>query len=249
MRLIRTLFSLLIFVFILGCSSIRHHTMPDDVNLLSGAGAIAVAEDKGKNKSTNQYETIDVASLLQRYGLDTINDVDKKTADEGYKYRRNEVQDHLIAASNQRCDIYIRTLVASKAQAKMGWNGLATFLTGAATVVTPMSAARLLSAGATVSLGVLNAYDEAYLDKLTVQLISAGIKKQRLAALVNIQNFRNESLVIYPVNRAIADALSYHGMCNILTGLEAASTATDGLSVKDLAKKNETLSPLNGRNK
>jgi hypothetical protein len=41
----------------------------------------------------------------------------------------------------------------------------------------------------------------------------------------------------YPVNRAIADALSYHAACNIVTGLEAAANATNAADAVKVAGK------------
>jgi hypothetical protein len=41
----------------------------------------------------------------------------------------------------------------------------------------------------------------------------------------------------YPVNRAIADALSYHAACNIVSGLEAAASATNAADAMKVAGK------------
>ena len=70
---------------------------------------------------------------------------------------------------------------------------------------------------------VLLLYDS---DNGAVQLISAGITKQREGILTQINNKSNLDLVAYPVNRAVADALQYHAACNIISGLETAAIAT-----------------------
>jgi hypothetical protein len=117
----------------------------------------------------------------------------------------------------------------------MGWGGLATFLSGAASVATPASAAKALAAGSTVSNAFLSLYNEAYFNNLTMNVISAGISKQREGILANITSQRDDALSKYPVNRAIADALAYHSACNIISGLEAAAAATKNAAAKDIA--------------
>lgn len=146
------------------------------------------------------------------------------------------MQDRLIAASNQRCATYLRELTSSKSQTQMAWGGLATLLSGAAAVTSPVAVAKALAAGSTVSSGILSKYNEAYFSNLTLQVISTGIAKQREAVLVNIQAQRKSSLVEYPVNRAIADALTYHATCNVVTGLETAAAATKNAQAKEVAK-------------
>lgn len=208
------------------CSTVRHYTTPDEENLLSGAGSIMVSKASGK---AADFELIDIDQLLKTYGLDDPQTVaaDQSAKPDEFKYRRNDLQDRLIAASNQRCGTYLRVLTSSKSQTQMGWGGLATFLSGAASVATPASAAKALAAGSTVSNAFLSLYNEAYFNNLTINVISTGITKQREGLLAHITKERAKSLSDYPVNRAIADALVYHSACNIITGLEAAAAATN----------------------
>lgn len=245
MRASKLAVATLALVSISGCSAFRSYTMPDEENLLSGAGSIVVkspgTDQPGRAES---FELINIDQLLATYGLDDIATVSGNTNHEGIKYRRNDLQDRLIAASNQRCATYLRMLTASKAQTQMGWGGLATLLSGAAAVTTPAAAAKVLAAGSTVSSGLLSQFNEAYFNNLTVQVISTGITKQREAALVNIQSQRNASLVNYPVNRAVADALNYHAICNLVTGLETAAAATKNATAADLARTS-ALVPAN----
>ena len=221
-----------------GCSTVRHYTMPDEDNLLSGAGSLMVNKSSGK---AEKFEQIDIDELLKQYGLqDPVSvsaDQSVKTAE--FQYRRNDLQDRIIAASNQRCGTFLRVLVSSKSQTHMGWGGFATLLSGAASVVTPASAARALAAGSTVSNTYLSLYNEAYFNNLTVNVISAGISKQREGLLQYMTEERKKSLSNYPVNRAIADALTYHSACNIITGLEAAATATKSSTTANIAPKNQ----------
>lgn len=232
------LLALMACIVLTGCSSIRRVTMPDEENLLSGAGSVIVGPKKGE---ASEFEQIDIDKLLTNYGFKEpksdayINDPTASQAQ--LKYRRNDLQDRIIAASNQRCGAYLRVLVSSKSQTQMGWGGLATLLSGAATVTTPAAAAKVLSAGSTISNSYLSLYNEAYFNSLSINVISAGIAKHREGLLQYMGGERSKEMNEYPVNRAIADALSYHAACNIVTGLEAAANATNAADAVKVAGK------------
>lgn len=217
------------------CSTIREYTMPAEENLMSGAGSIMVKKPaNGAPSSASGYELIDIDELLKSYGLNEPGTVATKIAEgeKGYEYRRNDLQDRLLAASNQRCGDYLRILTSSNAQTQMTWGGLATLLSGAASVTSPASVAKALAAGSTVSNGVLSMYNEAYFSNLTINVISTGISKRREGILQQLTELRKNTMVDYPVNRAIADALTYHSACNIISGLETAASATNNTNQK-----------------
>lgn len=225
---LKTITSFSLLLSLCACANIRNYTMPDENNLLSGAGSMLV-DEKGKAAG---FEQMDLKHLLEDYGFsEVVKGKWQLENDPKYQYQRNELQDHIIAASNQRCSAYLRTLVASKETSTMGWGGFATLLSGAASVVSPASVAKALAAGSTVSSGILNLYNEAYFNSLAINAISAGITRQRQAILEDLTNKRSmASLTEYPVNRAVSDALSYHASCNIISGLETAVSATQAAS-------------------
>jgi uncharacterized protein YceK len=231
---------LLNFILLTGCGSIRRATMPDEENLLSGAGSVMVGSTKGE---ASEFEQIDMDKLLTKYGfLDPTSGEfvsDAKVPQGQLQYRRNDLQDRIIAASNQRCAAYLRVLISSKAQTQMGWGGLATLLSGAATVTSPVAAAKVLSAGSTISNSYVSLYNEAYFNSLSINVISAGIAKHREGLLQFMNSERKKEMKDYPVNRAIADALSYHAACNIVSGLEAAAAATNAADAVKVAGKPE----------
>ncbi|WP_337880093.1 hypothetical protein [Rheinheimera sp.] len=218
--------SLLLVSLLSACSTMRQYTMPEEANLLSGSGSLLVSEDKAE-----AYETIDINTLLSDYGFSDIPQLaNTDLGSDKLKYQRNELQDRVIAASNQKCGMYLRVLTSSKAQTQLGWGGLATLLSGAAAVVTPATTAKALAAGSTVSNGILSQYNEAYFNNLAINVISSGITSQREGILQQINSKRQQSLVEYPVNRAIADAVQYHAVCNIISGLETAAVATRNMN-------------------
>lgn len=203
-----------------GCGTIRQTTMPPEDDLLSGAGSIIQTDH-----NATAFEQIDIATLLKTYGLDSIKDISEDITGSRFIYLRNDMQDRILAASNQRCGYYLRKLVAAKSQTKMAWGGLALLLSGAASVTSPASAAKLLAAGSSVATGVNTLYDEAYFNNLALNVIAGGISKQREGLLLQMTELRKKNMSEYPVNRAVADAISYHSACNMVTGLEAAANA------------------------
>lgn len=226
----------LIICTLTGCAKARKYTMPDEDNLLSGSGSILVLDEKAA-----MYETIDVTKLLDSYGFTSFPEVAKlDLKGNQLKYQRNELQDRIIAASNQRCGMYLRMLASSKAESQLTWSGLAVFLSGAASVVTPVNTAKALSAGSTVSNGILAQYNEAYFNNLAINVISSGITSQREGILLQINQKKKDDLIDYPVNRAIADAVQYHSVCNIISGLETAAVATRSLNAKNPPENSST---------
>lgn len=229
MKAITLLTCSLTLVFLTGCSYIRNITAPEDKNLLSGSGSIMKSKKQGESvNSTEGFEEIDLQELLKEYGLDNPADIAKKQTNalEDYKYRRNDLQERLISASNQRCGAYIRTIISSKSQTQTAWTSLASLFSGAAAVVPHVQTAKALAAGSTVSTGVLSTYNEAYFNNLAINTISAGISKKREGILASISTSQKKPLTEYSVNAAVSDAISYHAACNIVSGMEAASQAT-----------------------
>lgn len=220
-----------------GCAAVRKVTAPDDENLLSGAGSIVSASRDSRAATTEAFEQLDLDVLLRQYGLHDPAAVatGSASAPEHYKYLRNDLQERLINASNQRCASYVRMLVTSKAQTQMGWTSLATLLSGAASVIAHPVTAQAFAAGSTVSTGLLSTYNEAYFSNLTVTVISAGIAKRRESILASISGYKTKTLGQYPVQAAIADALVYHGACNVVAGMESAARATNEANPKTFA--------------
>jgi len=234
----RIIICILTLAITTGCSSIRKLTMPDDENLLSGAGSIVKETTAdSKNSSTESFEEINLDKLLKKYGLENPSVVAAKQEDSSgeYKYRRNDLQERIISASNQRCSTYIRTLISSKSQTQTAWTSLSLLLSGAASVTGPAATAKALAAGSTVSTGVLSTYNEAYFNNLTVNVIISGISKQRESILEKISKYQTKSLGLYSVNAAISDAITYHAACNVVIGMETAAQATNNADNADIS--------------
>ncbi len=224
--------ALMSLVLMGGCSAIGNALYPDDANSLSGAGTIVVATSDGTTSKSTQsgMEEIDLAKLLALYGLDDPKKVAQDIGADGnkasLKFRRNDLQNRIIAASNQRCETYVRALIDSRAQTQTNWTSMTALLSGAATVVTPASLAKVFAAGATASTGIVGAYNQAYFNNLTINVITAGIDKQRTAVFQNIVTNQAKEMTDYTIQAAVADAVAYHAACNIVAGMTTASQAT-----------------------
>ena len=202
-----------------------------DGDNLIGSGPIIASKvgSDGTTLSNDSLESIDLTALYGSYGFAdpkvTAAGISNKDNEAKDKYLRNDMQDKLLAASNQRCAAYIRMLVASKSNAEFTWSGIATLLSGASSVVTPVSIKNALGAGATVMNGESALYDKSYFNSLAIDTVTSGIVKQREGILQQITQERDGDLSKYPVNRAVADALLYHAACNVVTGLQTAAGA------------------------
>lgn len=211
-------------------------------NSLSGAGGIF---REYRNwlfpyySKDDRFSTIDYCELLGQYQLDTQGDC-KIITDRVTPKIRNEVQDLILAASEQRCGEYVTMLHSVRGDSDVFWGGLSTLLSGAGAVVTSTTQAKALSAAGAVSSGIRSELGQAYFANLALEVISSGINTRRAAILDQIREARkNTDTTAYTLNGAIADALRYHAACNAITGLEVASesiTRVENPGAAEIAK-------------
>lgn len=155
--------------------------------------------------------------------------------DAQYVRRRTQLQERLIAASNERCAEYKERLqqVQVQGQPPAGEQGTNSATVGAAkaalgvlTIAYPPAAAvgGLLGAAQLVR-GVSAAPPKQFTSGLTVQVVSLGIDTRRTSILQGIRGRQREDPASYPVEAAVSDALLYHQACSMVSGLEAAGEA------------------------
>ena len=152
--------------------------------------------------------------------------------------QRNLIQDRLIAASNQRCNLYKRFIQRVGTQTNFLLGALSTITGGAGAIVTGADTARALSGVAGASSGLRGEFNETYFRSVATHVIVKGIETRREAMKAKIletrRNAQNESqnsdvsaadmenMSNYTAAMAIADAIAYHGACTIMAGLEEA---------------------------
>jgi hypothetical protein len=154
--------------------------------------------------------------------------------DAQYQRRRTQLQERLIAASNERCAEYkerlqqvqVQSQPASGEKRSNGAVDAATAALGVLTIAYPPAAAvgGLLGAAQLVS-GVKAAPPKQFTSGLTVQVVSLGIDTRRASILQGIRGRQQETPASYPVEAAVSDALLYHQACSMVAGLEAAGEA------------------------
>jgi hypothetical protein len=136
---------------------------------------------------------------------------------------RNQAQDRLIAASAQRCNDFKSNLQRSYSRSNFGL-GVGTTLAGTAGALVPgLRASKNLSGIAAVLAGTRAEFNQDYFSNLTTNLIVDGVEARRSEYIKDINMKRASGLDDYTLEGAIADALHYHGLCSMISGLQYAS--------------------------
>jgi len=147
-----------------------------------------------------------------------------KKANESYNTaHRAQVQDRLIAASNQRCNLYTTYLKRLSNRTNGIFGTMTTVLGGASAIVTGETAARTLGGLAGISSGTRAELNQAIFESVATSVIVPSIKVRRKEILIEILEKRGEKLSVYTIEGAIADAIRYHGACSMDAGISQAS--------------------------
>jgi hypothetical protein len=208
----------------------------------SVSGALPVIENNAAFFKVDLIEALDP----HRYGLEEklggaptkqqLNESDKlelafagfyspRYARGSQEQRRSELQDRLIASSNQACAEFKRHLHSFQSQTNFLLGSLTTAVAGAGAIVTPANTARLLSGTGAVFSGVRAEFNEDFFVKLTAGVITKAVDNRRTEILRDIQDRRAQPITQYTVQRAVADAIYYNDVCSLIEGLQIASTA------------------------
>jgi hypothetical protein len=148
---------------------------------------------------------------------------------------RSQIQDRLIAASNQRCNLYKTYLKRVSTYTKGVFGSLTTILGGAGAIVTGEKSARLLSGLAGISSGTRAELNQAIFESIATSIIVPGIENSRITIFNDIMAKRKFPLEKYTVELAMADAITYHGACSMDTGISYAQKSIqsfDDIGVK-----------------
>lgn len=155
---------------------------------------------------------------------------------------RAQIQDRVIAASDQRCNLYMTYLKRVSTYENGIFGTLTTILGGAGAIVTGENSARVLSGLAGISSGTRAELNQALFESVATSIITPGIEKARSEFLVEIMNKRKDTpfaISVYTIQGAIADAIKYHGLCSMDAGINAAQKslqAPDDVGVQKLIK-------------
>ncbi|NJR80045.1 hypothetical protein [Sphingomonas corticis] len=134
--------------------------------------------------------------------------------------RRNDVQHLLMLRSDQNCGIWA-TYLARAGAINRGTFNVLSVLAGGAGALLSGDASRIFSAGSGIASGTGAAIDGALLHGLTEGLIMPRVRAVRDTIRDEVDAHAEDDLIVYPVTRAIADALRYHAACNISSAFDA----------------------------
>lgn len=167
---------------------------------------------QNKNKSFSELGTSEKIECLRK----AFREANSK--EYGVSHR-SQIQDRLIAASNQRCNLYTTYLKRLSTYYNGIFGTLTTILGGAGAIVTGANSARILSGLAGISSGTRAELNQAIFESIATSVIIPGIQKSRNEFHEDILKKRKNTLEEYTIEGAIADAITYHGYCSMDTGI------------------------------
>ena len=195
------------------------------------------------NKREMEKKYSDLTSSERIENITSAFRVANRDDDYGPQHR-SEIQDRLIAASNQRCNIYETYLKRISTYTNGIFGTLTTVLGGAGAIVTGEQAARTLSGLAGISSGTRSELNQAVFESITTSVIIPGIQNRRNEILQNILSKREEPLSNYTIQGAIADVIKYHGACSMDTGIAYAQKSIQAYEDIGLTRSLETQENL-----
>lgn len=144
---------------------------------------------------------------------------------EGATARRNRIVEQLVIASNQNCGDFLQTLHGTQATGNFLLGSLATATAGAGAIVTNGNSARLLSGLGSIFGGLRAEMNEDYYRNVFSDSLEKAIDSGRNDKLAAIRQRYTEAISSYPVEAAVADAITYNDECSLVSGLSRITTA------------------------
>jgi len=137
---------------------------------------------------------------------------------------RNTIQDQLLLASNNRCNVYKTYLTRLASHAELGLGGLATALAGAGALVTG-GASQALAGSSAIFSGLNAEFQKDFVGGLMTSVIIPGIDRQRGGLRNDIVDKSCAGVSDYSLALAIAEVVRYHGACSANVGIAASGQA------------------------
>jgi hypothetical protein len=145
---------------------------------------------------------------------------------DAFKQKRNQIQETILAASNQRCAVYKNYIQTQASNYNFGIGSLATAAGGAGAIVTGANAARALAGVAGIFSGIRAEYNQDYFSNLATHVLADGIDLRRHQIYDQIaRDGQSKGIEVYSLEAAIKDALYYHGECSAMAGFSQASNS------------------------
>lgn len=133
---------------------------------------------------------------------------------------RNQLQERLLGASNERCHEYQQYMQNVNSGSNFAL-GFLTTAAGAAGAIVTGGASQILAGTAAAASGTRAEFNQDYFYDITVSTIFEGINSRRASTYEKIKKDRqNESFSDYSIETAVKDAISYHSECSLITGVQ-----------------------------
>ncbi len=155
--------------------------------------------------------------------------------------RRNRIQDRILAASEQSCNVYQVYLQRLQSNANFVGGTLTTLLGGLSTIFTSEGVTRILAGSAAISGGIQSEFNQDFMFGELVPVITRGIEEKRKSVRNEImsrrfktpaepagQETQTQTRTLTPISEyslqaAVVDAIRYHRACTITAALEEAA--------------------------
>jgi hypothetical protein len=139
---------------------------------------------------------------------------------------RNQIQERMLGASEQRCADFKSHLQRSQSTANF-YSGMFTSGFAAAGAITKsIEGARTLAGLSGLANATGAEFNQAYFANLAAHIVVGGIDQARSKLYEQIAtSASNKTITEYTLQAAIKDAFRYHGTCSIMTGLIEAQDA------------------------
>lgn len=162
------------------------------------------------------------------------NPADRELEQNRLRDARNTIQGQLIAASNNRCNVYKTHLRRLSTNTSFALGSLSTAAAAAGAIVTG-GASQALSGAAAALSGINAEFQKDFFNTLVTAVIIPGIDRQRSDIRNDIVGKSCLGVTDYPLSLAIAETIRYHGACAADVGIAAsgqavARTSPDSLS-------------------
>lgn len=166
------------------------------------------------------------------------------------KLRRDRVQERILAASQQRCEIFKKYVHRLRSNSNF-LTGLAATATGVlGGLFTAPATARSLSAASGIITGARAEFNQEMFANLATNLITAGVNKRRQEVYEQIV-LRGQVKPIeeYNVENAVGDAVLFDGMCSTHTAFEVATKSIKTTVDPGIDAANRMLAKLSATRK
>ncbi len=203
------------------------------------------------------FEMIDLISLLTEGTKKTVKDTTVQNLEEAFQtfhdkldgthdeLYRNRVQERILAASDQRCGEYKQFLKNFDSQTNFMWGSLTTAAGAAGAILSGGTATRVASGLAAFFSGVRAESNNAFFSNLAIHVITSGFEAKRRLIYADLLKNRKLGITEYPVERAVKDAVFYHGNCSLIAGLEEAAESIQRASDPGLQAVSRVLDKVN----